>query len=83
MDGNSTRHIERDLLFVDFVAAMKFMQEVAPVCEKMGHHPMWLNVYNRVHVKLTTHDAGNAVSQKDVDLAKVMNETYAKYTKKK
>ena len=49
------------------------MSSVALVAESMGHHPEWFNVYNRVTVDLTTHDAGG-ITNKDVELARRMNE---------
>ena len=57
--------------FDDFAAAFGFMSEIAVVAEAMNHHPEWFNVYNRVDVTLTTHDAGG-VTEKDVALAKRM-----------
>lgn len=75
-DGNRPNSIERDYNFKDFTAAMDFMNRVAPVCERLAHHPKWTNVYNRLHVELTTHDAGNKVTQRDMDLAAAMNETF-------
>ena len=48
---------------------------MAFVAEKMDHHPEWFNVYNKVKVTLTTHDA-NGITQLDIDLAKVMNKTF-------
>ena len=51
------------------------MTKMAFVAEKMDHHPEWFNVYNRVKVTLTTHDA-NGITQLDIDLAKVMNKTF-------
>jgi 4a-hydroxytetrahydrobiopterin dehydratase len=58
--------------FRDFNAAWGFMSRVALVAERMDHHPEWLNVYNRVDVTLSTHDAGG-LTQLDVKLAKTMN----------
>jgi len=60
--------ITRSLLFDDFVAAFGFMAQVALLAEKADHHPEWSNVWNRVDILLTTHDAGG-LSQRDVDLA--------------
>lgn len=60
--------IARTLKFTDFNAAFGFMSRVALKAEVMDHHPEWSNVYNRVEVLLTTHDAGG-LTQKDVDLA--------------
>jgi 4a-hydroxytetrahydrobiopterin dehydratase len=60
--------IRRTLRFADFAEAFGFMTRVAIVAEKADHHPEWFNVYNRVEILLTTHDAGG-LSQRDVDLA--------------
>ena len=57
--------------FDDFAAAFGFMTQIAIIADKMDHHPEWYNVYNRVDVTLTTHEAGG-VTQKDVDLARAM-----------
>ncbi|MFN3352572.1 MAG: 4a-hydroxytetrahydrobiopterin dehydratase [Brevundimonas sp.] len=64
--------IARSLRFADFNAAFGFMARVALVAEKMDHHPEWSNVYNRVEVLLTTHDAGG-VTGKDVELARFID----------
>ena len=60
--------IRRRFTFPDFVAAFGFMTRVAILAEKADHHPEWSNVYNRVDILLTTHDA-NGLSQRDVDMA--------------
>jgi 4a-hydroxytetrahydrobiopterin dehydratase len=60
--------IERTFRFADFVAAFGFMTRVAILAEKADHHPEWSNVYNRVTIRLTTHDAGG-LSARDADLA--------------
>ncbi len=60
--------IERSYRFPDFVAAFAFMTRVALLAEKADHHPEWSNVYNKVEVRLTTHDAGG-ITGKDVALA--------------
>jgi 4a-hydroxytetrahydrobiopterin dehydratase len=60
--------IEREFVFGDFPAAFAFMTRVAFAADKADHHPEWSNVYNKVHIVLTTHDAGG-LSQKDADLA--------------
>jgi len=64
--------LRREFQFVDFVSAFGFMARSALVAEKMDHHPEWFNVYNRVEVDLTTHDAGGITSL-DLDLARAMN----------
>lgn len=65
--------IEKKFVFTDFLEAMKFINAVAPSAEAMQHHPEWSNVYNKVTVTLTTHDAGG-ITQKDITLAKKMDE---------
>jgi 4a-hydroxytetrahydrobiopterin dehydratase len=60
--------LHKAFTFADFVEAWGFMSAVALVAESMGHHPEWSNVWNRVTVDLTTHDAGG-VSALDFDLA--------------
>ncbi len=64
--------IERDLHFSDFAEAFGFMARIALVAEKMDHHPEWSNVYSRVHVLLTTHEA-DGVTERDVALAKAID----------
>ena len=64
--------IAREFRFKDFNAAFGFMARVALLAEKMDHHPEWFNVYNKVDVTLSTHDAGG-VTQKDIDMAKAMD----------
>jgi 4a-hydroxytetrahydrobiopterin dehydratase len=56
--------------FKDFSEAFAFMARVALAAEKMDHHPLWTNVYNKVEIWLNTHDAGDIVTKKDRDLAK-------------
>lgn len=55
--------------FTDFSEAFAFMTRVAMEAEKMNHHPLWTNVWNRVEIWLSTHDAGNIVTEKDKKLA--------------
>ncbi len=55
--------------FKDFNTAFAFMTSVALLAEKADHHPTWTNTWNTVEIWLSTHDAGNVVSQKDRDLA--------------
>jgi 4a-hydroxytetrahydrobiopterin dehydratase len=64
--------LARDYVFTDFSAAFGFMARVALIADKMNHHPEWSNLYNRVAVVLTTHDAGG-VTARDVELAREMD----------
>lgn len=64
--------IARSLIFPDFNAAFGFMTRVALHADKVDHHPEWSNVYNRVEVLLTTHDAGG-VTARDVDMARFID----------
>ena len=69
--------ITKVFTFKDFARAFGFMSEIAVVAEAMNHHPQWYNVYNRVDVTLTTHDAGG-ITDKDITLAK-RRESASKY----
>ena len=64
--------ITRKLIFADFAEAFGFMTRVALQAEKADHHPEWFNVWNRVDITLTTHDAGG-LSQRDVALARLID----------
>jgi 4a-hydroxytetrahydrobiopterin dehydratase len=68
-DNKLTQHFE----FKDFSEAWAFMSRVALLAEKQNHHPDWTNVYNRVSIHLSTHDAGNVVTEKDRKLAKAID----------
>ncbi len=63
----------RTFEFRDFVEAFGFMTRVAIAAEKMDHHPNWSNVYNKVTIELTTHDAGNIVTDNDRNLAQIID----------
>jgi 4a-hydroxytetrahydrobiopterin dehydratase len=63
--------LHREYKFTDFPHAFGMMATAAPAIEKMDHHPEWSNVYNRVTVDLTTHDAGG-ITRKDFDLAALL-----------
>ncbi len=65
--------LHRQFEFKSFVEAFGFMSSVALLAESMGHHPEWSNVYNRVIIELTTHDAGGLTAM-DVELAIKVNE---------
>jgi 4a-hydroxytetrahydrobiopterin dehydratase len=65
--------IEKEFKLRDFSAAFGWMAQMATVAEKMDHHPEWFNVYNRVRVVLSTHDAGG-LTELDVALAQAMED---------
>lgn len=62
--------LTRTFKFKDFTEAFGFMTKVAIVAEKMNHHPTWTNTWNTVQIELSTHDAGNIVTDLDRTLAK-------------
>ena len=64
--------LHREYKFADFVAAFGWMAQVAITAETKNHHPEWFNVWNKVVVDLTTHDAGG-ISERDFDLAAAMD----------
>jgi len=65
--------------FKDFAEAFSFMTEVALHAEKHNHHPSWTNAWNTVEITLTTQEAGNVVTNKDRELARIIEEIYQKY----
>ena len=66
--------LKRSFTFKDFSEAFAFMTRVAFLAEAQQHQPNWFNVYNRVDIALTTHDAGNVVTEKDRKLAKAIDQ---------
>ena len=64
--------LHKEYKFADFIHAFGFMATAALAIEKMNHHPEWFNVYHRVTVDLTTHDAGG-ITSKDTELAKLLD----------
>jgi 4a-hydroxytetrahydrobiopterin dehydratase len=76
VDEGEREAIARSLTFADFNTAFGFMTRVALLADKVDHHPEWSNVYNRVSVLLTTHDAGG-VTQRDIDMARFVDEAAA------
>ena len=64
--------ISRDFRFADFAEAFAFMTRVALFADKADHHPEWSNVYNRVQITLTTHDAGG-LSRRDITMAEAID----------
>jgi 4a-hydroxytetrahydrobiopterin dehydratase len=69
-ENNSLR---KTFTFKDFTAAFGFMTKVAIVAEKMNHHPTWTNTWNTVSFELSTHDAGNTVTDRDRKLAEAID----------
>jgi 4a-hydroxytetrahydrobiopterin dehydratase len=68
--------LSRSFEFKDFAHAFSFITLVAFAAEKMNHHPVWSNSYNKVHITLTTHDAGRMVTEKDHKLADIIDQIY-------
>ena len=68
----ASKHIERTIIFKDFKEVISKMVEISFECEKLNHHPEWFNVYNKLHIKLTTHDS-DGITIKDIELAKAID----------
>lgn len=66
----------REFKFKDFEEAFDFMTKVADVAEQMDHHPTWTNTYNKVEIWLSTHSAGDKITDKDRQLAKEIDRVY-------
>ena len=73
---NENNALHKTYTFADFETAMHFMQLAAISISIQNHHPEWSNVYNKVGIKLTTHDAGNTITEKDEKLALMFDEVY-------
>ncbi|MDE3247772.1 MAG: 4a-hydroxytetrahydrobiopterin dehydratase [Bacteroidota bacterium] len=73
MWNESDNKLYRKFEFKDFSQAFAFMTRVALAAEKMDHHPLWTNVYNKVEIWLSTHDAGDVVTEKDRKLAALID----------
>jgi 4a-hydroxytetrahydrobiopterin dehydratase len=73
---NTGDHLHREFEFGDFVEAFGFMSRVALLAEKANHHPEWSNVWNKVSIELTSHDAGG-LTDRDRDLAEAINQLVA------
>lgn len=69
----NNNQLYQKFIFSDFNEAFGFMSRVALVAEKMDHHPTWTNVWNTVEIWLSTHDAGNIVTQKDKQLSQAID----------
>lgn len=64
-------------IFNDFITAFAFLTKVAIIAEKHNHHPKIINTYNKVELQLTTHDAGNRITEKDRQLAAAIDKLYS------
>ncbi len=69
----TNNQLVREFTFRTFVDAFAFMTKVAILAEKQNHHPEWTNVYNKLTIRLSTHDAGNVVTNKDRELAQAID----------
>jgi 4a-hydroxytetrahydrobiopterin dehydratase len=70
---NTDNKLYRKFTFNNVSEAFAFMTRVAIEAEKVNHHPLWTNVWNTVEIWLSTHDAGDVITKKDEDLAKLRN----------
>jgi 4a-hydroxytetrahydrobiopterin dehydratase len=73
MWSETDNSLYRKFVFADFSEAFSFMTRVTLAAETMGHHPVWKNVYNVVEVWLSTHDAGDIITDKDRQLASLID----------
>lgn len=71
--------LQATFVFKDFSQAFAFMTEVAMLAEKQDHHPNWYNVWNRVEIRLSTHSAGNVVTDRDRKLAAGIDKIFERY----
>lgn len=71
--------ISRHFRFADFAETYGFMSEIALIAERMNHHPEWSNVYNRLDIRLTTHDC-DGLSCRDIELAQAINAALARHS---
>lgn len=72
----SENRLEKTFVFSTFPEAIAWMAAVSADIEAMNHHPEWTNVYNKVMVRLTTHDAGHTITEKDRELAALLDRYY-------
>lgn len=70
----SDHKLRKSFVFADFSEAFAFMTRVALLAEKMNHHPTWTNTWNQVDIQLTTHSAGNRVTELDRELAAAIDQ---------
>ena len=66
--------LQREFEFDDFQQALEFINEIAVICESENHHPEINWIYNKITLKLSTHDAGDVITQKDIKLAELIDE---------
>jgi len=71
--------IHKNFSFKNFIEAFSFMTKVAKEAELQNHHPEWFNVWNRVEIRLSTHDSGG-LTQKDIELAKRIDEIFESFS---
>jgi 4a-hydroxytetrahydrobiopterin dehydratase len=76
--ANENNRLKKTFTFKDFNEAFGFMTRVALVAEKMNHHPTWTNTWNTVSFELSTHDAGDIVTDKDRKLAEAIDKVASK-----
>jgi len=69
----NNNELSKTFEFNSFLEAIAWMVKASAEIEKQNHHPKWTNVYNKVHVSLTTHDQGNTITEKDRDLAQALD----------
>lgn len=73
---NINNGLERTFIFDNFLEAFSFMTKVALIAEAQQHHPEWSNVWNTVKIRLSTHDAGNTITEKDKKLAASIDDLF-------
>jgi 4a-hydroxytetrahydrobiopterin dehydratase len=80
MWNENNNRLYRQFVFEDFPQAFSFMTAIAFEAEKINHHPLWTNVWNKVEIWLSTHDAGNVVTDKDRQLAELIDKVYLRFS---
>lgn len=68
--------LERNFEFKDFLHALDFINNISTICESENHHPEINWIYNKITIKLSTHDAGDIITEKDIKLANLIDEIY-------
>ncbi|HAH59473.1 MAG: 4a-hydroxytetrahydrobiopterin dehydratase [Lentimicrobium sp.] len=76
-ENKNGKMLEQTFEFENFIDAFSFMTSVALIAESMQHHPNWENVYNKVTIRLTSHDAGDTITDKDHKLANAIDDLLA------